>query len=162
MNESKRVVEYMTRNSLKLVTAESCTAGLIASHLAEVPGAGKLLDCAYVVYSPAAKQRCLNVNADTIERYGLTSEEVAREMALGALANGEVNLAVANTGVTDDVDPQVPAGTQCFAWAFRRDDGTVDVFSQTRRFDGSRNEMREAAAGFALRRIPELHREQAS
>ncbi len=156
MDDMPPIADYMKRHRLMLVTAESCTAGLIASRLAEVPGAGKLLECAYVVYSPEAKQRCLGVRKETIERYNLTSEEVAREMAAGALAHSDANLAVSNTGVTDDTDPRIPAGTQCFAWAFRRDDGRLDMHSETHRFDGDRNAIREAAADFALRRIPEL------
>jgi PncC family amidohydrolase len=156
MHDMPSIADYMKRNRLLMVTAESCTAGLIASRLAEVPGAGKLLECAYVVYSPEAKQRCLGVKKDTIERYNLTSEAVAREMALGALSRSEASVAVSNTGVTDDTDPSIPPGTQCFAWVFRRDDGRQDVHSETRRFAGDRNQIREAAADFALRRIPEL------
>jgi nicotinamide-nucleotide amidase len=156
MDDMPAIAEYMKRQRLMLVTAESCTAGLIASRLAEVPGAGKLLECAYVVYSPEAKQRSLGVKKETIERYNLTSEEVAREMATGALERSDANLAVANTGVTDDTDPAIPPGTQCFAWAFRRPDGRVEVHSETRRFEGERNDIREAAADFALRRIPQL------
>lgn len=159
MQEPKRIAEYMKHNALMLVTAESCTAGLIAARLAEVAGAGELLECAYVVYSPAAKQRCLDVKAQTIERYNLTSEAVAREMALGAISRSDANLAVSNTGVTDATDPNIPPGTQCFAWVFRRRDGGLEVRSETHRFEGTRNQIREAAADFALRRIPELHRE---
>ena len=160
MQDMDRLADYMKKNRLMLVTAESCTAGLIASRLAEVPGAGKLLECAYVVYSPEAKQRCLGVKAETIEEFNLTSEAVAREMALGAFERSDANLAVSNTGVTDDTDPRIPAGTQCFAWVFRQEDGSTDVHTETRRFEGDRNQIREAAADFALRRIPELRGDQ--
>lgn len=156
MKDLDKVADYMKANGLMLVTAESCTAGLIASRLAEVPGAGKLLECAYVVYSPEAKQRCLGVKAETIEQCNLTSEAVAREMALGALERSDANVAVSNTGVVDDTDPSIPAGTQCFAWVFRQSDGGQSVHTETRRFQGERNEIREAAADFALRHIPEL------
>lgn len=162
MQEAESIAEFMKRNELVLVTAESCTAGLIASRLAELPGAGKLLECAYVVYSPEAKQRCLGVSAQTIEQYNLTSEAVAREMALGALERSDANVAVSNTGVTDATDPDIPAGTQCFAWVFRREDGQHEVHSETRRFEGSRNDIREVAADFALQRIPDLHRSVAA
>ena len=157
MQDMEKIAEYMKTNELVLVTAESCTAGLIASRLAEIPGAGQLLECAYVVYSPAAKQRCLDVSPQTIAQHNLTSEAVAREMALGALGRSDANVAVSNTGVADSTDPEVAAGTQCFAWVFRRHNGGHDIHSETRRFDGSRNEIREAAADYALGRIPELH-----
>ena len=157
MAEVKEVAAYMERHGLTLVTAESCTAGLIASRLAEVPGAGKLLDCAFVVYTVSAKQRCLGVSGETLERCNLTSEAVAREMALGAIARGNANVAVANTGVADDTDPEIPAGTQCFAWVFRDDEGTLAVHTGTQRFQGDRNSVREQAADYALGRLPALH-----
>jgi len=149
------ITRFMREESLMLVTAESCTAGLIAATLADAPGAGQLLDCAFVVYSPEAKQRCLSVNPKTIEQFNLTSEAVAREMALGALRHSRANLAIANTGVADQVDDDIPAGTQCFAWAFvQLSKIGIVVFSETRRFGGARNEIREASAHYALTRIP--------
>jgi len=148
------IAAFMKAHDLLLVTAESCTAGLIAARLADVPGAGALLDCAFVVYSCDAKEQCLGVGRDTIERFGLTSEEVARAMATGALRRSRANLAIANTGVAEAVD-DTPAGTQCYAWAFDGSAGDESaVFSETRRFAGSRNEIREAGAEYALLRIP--------
>ena len=157
MTEVKEVAAYMERHGLSLVTAESCTAGLIASRLAEVPGAGKLLDCAFVVYTVSAKQRCLGVSTETLERCNLTSEAVAREMALGAIERGNANVAISNTGVADDTDPQTPAGTQCFAWVFRDADGALAVHTGTHRFEGDRNQVRKQAADYALGRLPGLH-----
>lgn len=148
----------MRDRSLMLVTAESCTGGLIAATLADIPGAGQLLDCAFVTYSPEAKKRCLSVKAETMERCNLTSEEVAREMALGAFKNSQANVAVSNTGVVDDTDRAIPAGTQCFAWVFKSDASQTSarqaLFSETRRFAGNRTEIRIAAARYALERIP--------
>jgi len=154
---AKAAAEYLGDHGLVLVTAESCTAGLIASRLAEVPGAGQVLESAFVVYDPKAKQRCLGVREETMERYNLTSEPVALEMARGALKNSDANLAIANTGVADDADPAVKPGTQCFAWAFREGKRT-QVFTETQRFTGNRNDIREAAADYALERIALYHR----
>lgn len=155
MNELCAVARFMERHGLLLVTAESCTAGLIAAHLADVPGAGQLLDCAFVVYSPEAKRQCLNVSEHTLKTHNLTSEAVAREMALGALANSRrANLAIANTGLADDSDKDIPAGTQCFAWAFRNGGGAPRLFTETRRFSGDRVRIREASALYALNSIP--------
>ncbi len=159
MDDIERIAQYMHEHTLLLVTAESCTSGLIAATLADVPGAGKLLDCAFVTYSVEAKQRCLNVNEDTLEDNNLTSEPIAREMAMGALARSRANVAISNTGVVDDTDPEIPAGTQCFAWAFRSmsvPEG-VAVFSATRRFDGDRVAIRKRSAEFALSQIPVYH-----
>lgn len=155
--DTAELVELLKSKSLKLVTAESCTAGLIASTLADSEGAGELLECAFVTYSPGAKQRCLGVRPETLERFNLTSEEVAREMAEGALRASHADLAVSNTGVTDDVDPEIPAGTQCYAWAFRNGDRAPVVFSETRRFHGDRHGIRQQSAEHALKRIPHWH-----
>jgi PncC family amidohydrolase len=159
MTDVQRVAAYLQRKGLRVATAESCTAGLIAATLADVPGAGELLDSAYVTYSPQAKQRCLGVRDATLARCNLTSEPVAREMALGALREARVDVAIANTGVTDAVDPDVPAGTQCFAWAVRRPGRRPRVFVETVRFQGGRNAIRLAAARYALSRLPDYVRQ---
>ena len=155
--ELKTIAAYMHEHGLKLVTAESCTAGLIAARLADEPGAGALLDCAFVTYSSQSKQRCLSVRAETLSRYNLTSEEVAREMAQGAIQRGHANIAIANTGVTDATDPDIEPGTQCFAWLIESPDKQVSVVSETRVFPGQRNDIREAAARYALQRISHYH-----
>lgn len=152
--EIRGVARFLRERSLRLATAESCTGGLMAAMLADLPGAGEILDSAFVVYSPQAKQTVLGVQRRTIDTFNLTSEPVAREMALGALRIGRVNLAIANTGVTDDVDPRIPAGTQCFAWVFRADGAGPDaVYTETRRFEGDRSRIRADAARYALKRI---------
>lgn len=163
MDAIERVAAFMHDHSLTLVTAESCTAGLIAATLADVPGAGSLLDCAFVVYSPEAKARCLGVSARTLARHNLTSEAVAREMALGACRQSPALVAISNTGVTDSIDSEIPAGTQCFAWVFKtgQADAAPAVYSETRRFEGSRNGIRQASARYALTRLAEYYAELA-
>jgi nicotinamide mononucleotide (NMN) deamidase PncC len=98
----------------------------------------------------------LGVSQTTIDRYGPTSEEVARETVQGTLVQPacRANLAVANTGIADrppDGSALMP-GTQCFAWAYRHRTGT-SVFSETVVSPGTRNEVRHAAALHALERI---------
>ncbi|MBP0631569.1 nicotinamide-nucleotide amidohydrolase family protein [Cupriavidus sp. AcVe19-1a] len=166
--DNRSIARYLRRHGIQVVTAESCTAGLIASRIAEVPGCGDVLYCSIVAYSPSAKEQLLRVPSETIRRYGLTSEEVSLAMALGAMQLTGADLALANTGVADDGgDGDTPAGTQCFAWVFRRP-GHVDgevlaapagvaVFTETRRFPGERNAVREAAADWALARICHYH-----
>lgn len=159
MNKIEEIARYMREHKLLLVTAESCTSGLISATLADVPGAGELLDCAFVTYSVESKQRCLKVSELTLLRHNLTSEPVAREMALGALSRSRANVAIANTGVVDDTDKEIPAGTQCFAWAFRSQSVPegVALFSATCRFGGDRVEIRRQSAEFALSQIPVYH-----
>lgn len=153
----ENVTRYLSDHGLLLTTAESCTAGLIVSELARVPGSGQCIDCGWTVYSPQAKHRYLAVSFETMETYGLTSEQTSRAMALGALANEDADLAIANTGIAGPESREgVPVGTLCFAWGFRHA-GTIYMFAETRRFAGERNEVRLAAAHYALERIPPLH-----
>jgi nicotinamide-nucleotide amidase len=156
MNIPMQVVSFLSSRGLKLATAESCTAGKIASYLASVPGSGECLDVGFVSYSPSGKVGFLGVQESTMKQYGLTSEEVAREMAEGALRQEGccADIVVSNTGLADaGPDDGPPPGTQCFAWTFRtRDAGTV-TFSETWRFSGDRNEVRSAAALYALARV---------
>jgi PncC family amidohydrolase len=161
MDAIERVAAYMHEHALTLVTAESCTAGLIAATLADVAGAGSLLDCAFVVYSPQAKMRCLGVTPATLARHTLTSEPVAREMALGASRQSPALIAISNTGVTDSVDDDIPAGTQCYAWVFKagQADAAPAIYAETRRFSGNRNGIRLASARYALQRLVEYHAE---
>ncbi|MFC7513493.1 CinA family protein [Herbaspirillum sp. GCM10030257] len=152
------VVRYLEENRLKLVTAESCTAGMIASTLGDIPGCGSWLECGFVTYSPDAKIRCLGVRRETIDTYNLTSEEVAREMSEGALRISKANVAISDTGVAgpENGDGDIPAGTICFAWSFQTD-GNITTFSETRRFNGDRNEVRQAGTEYALSRIWHYH-----
>ncbi len=152
MQDITEILEFLRARELTLTTAESCTCGLMASLLGDIPGCGQVLDSGLVVYSPKAKNRLLGVSFETIERFGLTSEEVATEMAVGALNTSVANLAVANTGVADD-DQEDAGGTQCYAWALMRGERQV-VVSQTMRFDGDRVEIRKQAARYGLMQIP--------
>ncbi|MCF5709709.1 nicotinamide-nucleotide amidohydrolase family protein [Pseudomonas syringae] len=158
----EEVVSYLRDEQLLLVTAESCTAGEIITLMAQIPGSGSLIECGYVVYSPEAKQRVLGVSADTIERFNLTSCEVAREMVLGALRESPATVAVATTGICgpDDVDG-IPAGTVCFAWGFVHE-GQQHVVTHQHHFSGERETVQHNAALYALERIPEFHRHLSS
>jgi len=156
MSQAETTARFLLRHGLHLATAESCTAGLIASRIAEVPGCGETLRCAIVAYSPQAKTEILSVPAETIRRHGLTSEQVSLAMARGAMQLIDAEVVIANTGVADDNggDDTAP-GTQCFAWIFRPGNtGRLPVeFTETRRFTGERNAVREAAANWALARV---------
>lgn len=92
-------VEYLRKHALMLTTAESCTGGQIIALIAQVPGSGEVVECGYVVYSPEAKQRLLGGSAKTIANFNLTSVEVAKEMALGALRDSPATVAIATTGL---------------------------------------------------------------
>lgn len=161
MNTPADVVTFLTWSHRSLATAESCTSGLIASTLAAVPGSGTCLDVGFVAYSPSGKAGFLGVRPATIDQYGLTSEEVAREMAEGALACAgcSADVAVSNTGVADvRGNGGVPPGTQCFAWSWKTGNGEIRTCSETVRIAGDRDEVRQAAALYALSRLPDYLR----
>lgn len=156
--ETEGVAQYLALHGLTLATAESCTAGLIASMLADVAGAGQLLECAFVVYSPVAKMRCLGLRSETLQRYNLTSQEVAREMAIGASRRCAASVIVANTGVVDDAADGVEPGTQCYAWLFRAPDGgPARIYTETHQFNGGRSAIRRLSATYALLRLVHYH-----
>lgn len=147
MHELQPVVDFLKHQQLVLATAESCTAGLIAARLAEVSGSGAVMECGYVVYAIQAKREMLGVSLETIEKYGLTSEQVAREMALGALERCGADITLANTGLAEAKGAL--DGTICFACALQWE-GQARVVSETIKFPGERNEVREQAARHAL------------
>lgn len=157
MKDLAELIDFLTDKQLKLATAESCTCGLMASLLGDIPGCGQVLDSGLVVYSPEAKQRLLQVRPETIEKFGLTSEEVASEMALGALQASVADIAVANTGVADD-SAEDEGGTQCYAYALKDGERRVWV-SETVQFEGGRVEIRKQAARYGLAQLPERYRQ---
>lgn len=157
MRDLAEIVAFLKDNHVKLTTAESCTCGLMASLLGDLPGCGKVLDSGFVVYSPDAKHKLLGVSRETMRSYGLTSEEVATEMALGALKASFATLAVANTGVADDSEED-PEGTQCYAYALLQGERQICI-SETVRFEGDRVEIRKQAARYGLEQLPTRYRQ---
>ncbi len=149
-------LDYLKAHKLVLTTAESCTAGAMVALLAAVPGTGEVLESGYVVYSPSAKKRLLGVRTQTIERYGLTSEAVAWEMALGALKDSDATVAIASTGVAGP-QPQdgIAPGTVCFAWAFAGE--PLAVFTRSQRFFGERADVIRQGALYGLSHLAHYH-----
>lgn len=93
------LIAVCTARGLRVATAESCTGGLIAAVLTEVPGSSAVVERGFVTYSDAAKTEMLGVPAGLIERAGAVSAEVARAMAEGALARSQADIVVAVTGI---------------------------------------------------------------
>ncbi len=96
---AKVLLDICTKKKLTLATAKSCTGGLVAAILSEIPGSSAVLDRGFVTYSNEAKQQMLGVTPATIDVYGAVSRECAEEMAKGALAHASVDLAVSITGI---------------------------------------------------------------
>src|SRR5262249_20995433 len=94
-----RVLDACRIHGLKVATAASCTGGLAAGALSEIPGPSDVLDRGFVTYSDAAKEAMLGVPISTLEQHGAVSRETAEAMAAGALAMSNADLAVAITGI---------------------------------------------------------------
>lgn len=106
------VVELLKKNNLKVATAESCTGGLISKRIVDVPGASSVFDCGIVSYSNDIKQKVLGVSTDDLQKYGAVSEQVAKQMAQGALKVSGADIAVSVTGIAgpDNEGTLKPAG----------------------------------------------------
>ena len=96
---AQRTLEEARAAGLRIATAESCTGGLIAGLLTEIPGSSDVVERGFVTYSNQAKEDLLDVPGDLIAQYGAVSEPVARAMAQGALKHSLAHLAVAVTGI---------------------------------------------------------------
>ena len=102
----------------RIATAESCTGGMVAAALTDVPGSSDVFDRSFVTYSNAAKVEMLGVRPETLEAHGAVSEEVAREMVRGALAHADASLAVSITGIAGPGGSEhKPEGRVCFGLA---------------------------------------------
>jgi nicotinamide-nucleotide amidase len=133
----------------KVVTAESCTGGLVAGLLTEIPGSSAVLERGFVVYSNDAKRELLGVPAATLAEFGAVSEQTARAMAQGAIIHSQADFAVAITGIAgpDGGTAEKPVGLVHFACARR--DGAV-VAAEKRYGALSRSAIRLASVGTAL------------
>lgn len=93
------VIEKLKEKHMKVATAESCTGGLIAKRITDVPGASEVFDCGIISYANEIKHRVLGVSEDDLNKYGAVSEPVARQMAQGALNVSGADIAVSVTGI---------------------------------------------------------------
>lgn len=132
---------------LRLATAESCTGGLIAGAITDVAGSSDVFDRGFVTYSNTAKTAMLGVRPDTLASFGAVSEEVAREMAEGALARSEAQITVSVTGIAGPGGSEFkPEGRVCFGLA-----SPQGVVTETVEFGAiGRAAVRAGAVGHAL------------
>jgi len=130
-----------------IATAESCTGGLIAAALTDIPGSSAWYMAGWVTYSNAAKQRDLGVAAELILHHGAVSGPVVEAMAQGARERAGSDWAIAASGVAGPGggSTEKPVGTVWLGWA-----GPADVRSERCHFDGARAAVRHAAVCHAL------------
>lgn len=114
----QEVVAALKSRGWILATAESCTGGMIAAAITDVPGSSAVLDRGFVTYSNAAKTEMLGISPDRIAAFGAVSEQVAESMARGALQFSQADIAVAVTGIAGPGGSEhKPEGRVCFGLA---------------------------------------------
>lgn len=147
-----KVGEALKSHQTMVVTAESCTGGMIAEALTSVAGSSAWFDRAYVTYSYESKREMLGVKETTIQRSGSVSKDCVTEMALGALQQSHAQISVACSGIAGPGggSPDKPVGTVWLAWARQ---GHDVIMTELKHFSGDRDAVREQTTRVALEGI---------
>lgn len=148
------LVKRLIENDWHIAFAESCTGGLCAGRLVNVPDASRVLDVSFVTYANEAKIKYLNVPIDLIEAHGVVSEEVAAAMAKGVAKAAGCEVGVATSGIAgpSGAVPGKPVGTVCFGFYVNG-----SMHTKTCHFDNmERNEVRAAAVDFVFETLLSL------
>ena len=154
MADFQKLVDLLIERRMTVSAAESCTGGAFAAGIVSVPDASRVLGFSFVTYSEAAKHELVGVPTETIDTYGVVSEEVADAMARGAAIAGHADVGVGITGFAGPAGgtEKAPVGTVCFGFCIN---GNCRVYR--RRFaDLPRNEVRALAVDFAADTLTEL------
>ncbi|MEE0956254.1 MAG: CinA family protein [Eubacterium sp.] len=140
------MIELLKEHAWKISTVESCTGGMIASSLVDVPGASDVLEEAFVTYCDRAKQELVGVSRNTLEKYTAVSSECCREMAFGGADRAGADVCLSATGYAGpDGTPEEPAGLVYVGCTVH---GKTEV--KELHLFGGRNEVRRQAADEAL------------
>lgn len=152
---AQALLDLCKRKKLTIATAESCTGGLLAATLTEIPGSSEVFDRGFVTYTNDAKQQMLGVAPMTIETYGAVSRECAEEMAKGALAHAQVSMAISTTGIAGPTGavPGKPIGLVFFSAVSR---GGRFITHDRKYGDIGRAEVRRKSVLQALAMLQEL------
>ncbi len=112
------LLDQAKAQGIMIATAESCTGGMVAAALTDIPGSSAVVDRGFVTYTNEAKQQMLGVRGETLDAYGAVSEQVALEMVEGALRQSRAQLAVSITGIAGPGGSEFkPEGRVCFGLA---------------------------------------------
>lgn len=151
---SNDILDLARTEGVMIATAESCTGGMVAVALTDVPGSSSVVERGFVTYSNDAKIEMLGVSSDTLSTHGAVSEEVAREMAEGALRHSHAQLAVSITGIAGPGGSEhKPEGRVCFGLA-RAGHATR---TETREFGAQgRGRVREQSRDHALAMLKDI------
>ena len=150
----EKVSKKLHQKKLLLVSAESCTGGLLAKQITDLSGSSAIFDRGFITYSNNSKQEMLGVQKNTIDGHGAVSENVVEEMAKGALqnSNGDISVAISGVAGPDGGTKEKPVGMVCFGFMERN----KSPFSVTKIFKGDREQVRLSAVNFALDEIDKM------
>lgn len=148
MSLAAEILGLARAGGVRIATAESCTGGMISAALTDVAGSSDVFDRGFVTYSNDAKQAMLGVSAETLARVGAVSEDIAREMAEGALAHSKATMAASVTGIAGPGGSEFkPEGRVCFGLAQA---GSVTIVETVEFGAIGRAEVRRATVNHAL------------
>nr|WP_269090649.1 CinA family protein [Aliarcobacter butzleri] len=143
--------DILRNNKKTITTAESCTGGLVASMITKVSGSSDIFNGSIVSYSNKIKNQELNVNNETLEKFGAVSTEVVNEMLDGAIKKFEADFAIAISGIAGPTGAtkNKPVGTVVIGISDANNAKTIDTFY----FKGTREEVQIQAAKTSLKKI---------
>ena len=152
IKEATTVIEKYKKAAKKIVTAESCTGGLLAGALTAISGSSAVVEAGLVTYSNDAKTDLLGVDPLVIKEHGAVSEDTAAYMAVGALEFTDADVSIAVTGIAgpDGGSKDKPVGTVWFAVGALSGEEDIDIHTGKYHFEGDRNHVRAAAVETAL------------
>jgi len=147
---AQQVTDALLEKGERMATVESCTGGGIAKLMTDLAGSSAVFECGFVTYSNESKQQMVGVSSAALEEFGAVSEQVAAEMASGALKRANADITVSVTGVAgpEGGTDYKPVGTVCFAWAYN-----ASLLTETRHFSGDRQAVREQTIEYALQGV---------
>lgn len=153
MRICEELIALLKEKKALVSTAESCTGGLVAAALVNVPGASEVFHAGFVTYANEAKEKLIGVSHETLEKYGAVSAQTAGEMAKGAARAGEAETSIATTGIAGPGggSAEKPVGLVyigCYAFG--------EVLVKKYQFTGNREEIRQGAVATGLKQLKEM------
>ena len=153
LSVEERLVQALSEMGLTVSSAESCTGGMIASRIIDVPGASDVYYEGFITYSNEAKMKYLNVSEDILEKYGAVSQEVVKEMAVGCRRATGCDVSIVTSGIAGPGGGSIdkPVGLVYIACAYK-EEVLVSCFN----FEGDRTQIRKQATDEAIKMAMDL------
>ncbi len=150
---TQKLIDILMQKQYKIASAESCTGGLFASTIISHPNTSSIIDLSIVTYANEAKIKYVNVNPETIEKFGVVSEQVAGEMAIGICEASGANVGVSFSGIAGPTGATAtkPVGMVCIGFCING-----NLFTYTNHFKGDRTDVRNQSVEFAINTLIEL------